>query len=108
MLSSDYFSYFKNPKVFFEGGGKQRLRDALGDHLEAEVKQAVEQAGGNLYSFYHREMSSRFANLSSHFEAEWNEWQTGMDTLKVSNENEQMRQDICNRLMEMYKELSHK
>ncbi|MNZ44022.1 Bacterial dynamin-like protein [compost metagenome] len=108
LLSSDYISYFKNPKAFFEGGGKQRLRDALGKHLEAEVKQAVEQAGSTLYSFYQTEMTGSFANVASHFKAEWNEWETGLDALKDNDENEEMWQGVSNRLKELYKALCHK
>ncbi|MNO95394.1 Bacterial dynamin-like protein [compost metagenome] len=102
LLSSDYVSYFKNPKNFFEGGGKQLLRDILSSHLEAEVKLAVEQAGSKLYSYYHAEMRARFNQQAAHFEAEWNEWQTGLDTLTDDSEDEVMWQGITNRLMKLY------
>ncbi|MNW46805.1 Bacterial dynamin-like protein [compost metagenome] len=108
LISSDYVTYFKNPKAFFEGGGKQRLRDVLGNHLEAEVKQAVEQSGAKLYSYYRMEMARRFASLASLFEAEWDEWEAGMLALTDNNEDEEMWRSITDRLMELYKGLSHK
>ncbi|MNO12274.1 GTP-binding protein Der [compost metagenome] len=105
LLGSDYFSYFKNPKTFFEGGGKQRLRDALSDQLDAEIKQAVERSGSTLFDFYRTETTRRFSDHAVQLQLEWKEWEAGLTVPADHEEDEDLWKSITNRLQQLHKDL---
>ncbi|WP_410768460.1 dynamin family protein [Fontibacillus sp. BL9] len=83
----DYASYFKSPKAFFEGGGKQKLREVLSEPIEKILKEATEEAGQELARFYCSETARRFSDLASRYEAEWKEWESAIAQLAAVPEN---------------------
>ncbi|MFD3257679.1 dynamin family protein, partial [Paenibacillus lentus] len=87
--AASYWSYFRNPKTFFEGGGKQRLRDALEEPLSDSIKQAVSRCGNQLIQFYAGETSARYAAIAASFEAQWGEWESSVSSMSdTANPNE--------------------
>ncbi|GIO83384.1 hypothetical protein J25TS5_03160 [Paenibacillus faecis] len=93
-----YASYFKNPKSFFEGGGKQKLREALEQPLEAVLKEVVEAAGKELGNFYRAETARRFARLAERYDKEWTDWESGLADLAEAESLEQDWHDVMVRL----------
>lgn len=105
--ANDYMSYFKNPKMFFEGGGKQRLREALEGPLEAKVREVVQQSAEMLYDYYHQETSQRFASIANQLQTDWNEWESGINSLSHDLENKDQLKRTTEQLEKLY-EAVHK
>ncbi|RCX23370.1 dynamin family protein [Fontibacillus phaseoli] len=87
LRAEDYLSYFKSPRAFFEGGGKQKLREVLSEPIEKILKEATEEAGQELARFYCSETARRFSELASRYESEWEEWESAMAQLAAGPEN---------------------
>lgn len=105
LVPNDYLSYFKNPKIFFEGGGKQRLREALEGSLEVKVKEAVRQSGEKLYDYYYEETSRRFAAIANGLQSDWNEWESGITSLSNSSEDEDQLKRTTEQLEQLYESI---
>ncbi len=88
LSARDYAAYFKSPKFFFEDGGKQRLREVLEKPIDDILKTAVEEAGLGLGDYYCLEITRHFAALAARYEAEWEEWETGLSNLESGAGNE--------------------
>lgn len=101
-----YWSFFKNPKLFFEGGGKQKLRDALEEPLSESVKEAVQRYGNQLIQYYTEETSARFAAMAAAFEAQWSEWETGMTGMAESSDDTAAWQAVPKQLQSLYEAFS--
>lgn len=76
-----YDSYFKNPKLFFEGGGRQKLRQALEQPFADVLQDVMEEAGQELVAYYAQGYSERLGEITTSIEAQWNEWMTGIQAL---------------------------
>ncbi|WP_199925634.1 dynamin family protein, partial [Paenibacillus bouchesdurhonensis] len=105
LKAASYWSYFRNPKTFFEGGGKQRLRDALEEPLSASIKEAVQRCGDDLIQFYAEETSSRFAAIAASFEAQWNEWENSVSSMPDAANPDESWKAVPQRLQTLYQEL---
>lgn len=103
MSARDYAGYFKSPKFFFEGGGKQKLREALDKPIGDILKEAVEEAGHGLGEYYTLETTRRFAALASRYEAEWAEWETGLTNLESDTGKESDWTAVMERLNQLAK-----
>ncbi|MEF2964270.1 dynamin family protein [Paenibacillus sp. M1] len=99
--ASDYAGYFRNPKAFFEAGGKQKLRAVLEQPLEQTLKEAVEEAGRGLADYYSSETSRRFTAIAARVEAEWLEWETGFAELAAVPGEESEWNKVMERLTEL-------
>ncbi|MEK4511478.1 dynamin family protein [Paenibacillus sp. FSL K6-2524] len=95
---SAYWTYFKNPKAFFEGGGKQRLREAVESSLEIKVKEVVEEASQSLINLYCEETATRLSALTGSLESQWDEWDSGIGNLTLSPEGEESWGIVMERL----------
>ncbi|WP_433946504.1 dynamin family protein [Paenibacillus sp. SN-8-1] len=81
-----YWSYFKNPKHFFEGAGREALREALESPLEELVKEAVDRIQ-NMYAQYYCEGANlRKMSACEHFMNLWMEWEKEMREIDSSRE----------------------
>ncbi|WP_055107834.1 dynamin family protein [Paenibacillus ihumii] len=103
--ASSYWSYFRNPKTFFEGGGKQKLRDALEEPLSDGIKVAVERCGEDLIRFYAQETSARFAAIAASFEAQWEEWESSVSGMSDAGNTDESWKDVPERLLGLYQAL---
>lgn len=81
LAAADYDSYFKSSKLFFEGGGRRELRQALEQPLAVVLQDAVEEAGQGLIEYYAQGYSRRLREVTAFIEVQWNEWMTGIQTL---------------------------
>ncbi|MFD1270251.1 dynamin family protein [Paenibacillus motobuensis] len=79
--TAEYWPYFKNPKSFFEGGGRKRLREAVEEPLSGVLKEAVDRIEARLSDYYCLEMVQRFAELTARFNLQWEEWEQGLASL---------------------------
>ncbi|WP_334071500.1 MULTISPECIES: dynamin family protein [Paenibacillus] len=98
LKADTYASYFKNPKSFFEGGGKQKLREALEQPLAAVLKEAVESAGSELGNFYATETARRFVRLAERYKTEWKAWESGLADMAEGENREQDWHAVMTRL----------
>ncbi|AZK47256.1 dynamin family protein [Paenibacillus lentus] len=105
LKAASYWSYFRNPKSFFEGGGKQRLRDVLEEPLSASVKEAVQRCKNQLIQFYKEETSARFAVMAASFEAQWMEWQDSVSSMSDLVKADDSWKDVPQRLQTLYQKL---
>ncbi|GAA0135465.1 dynamin family protein [Paenibacillus sp. YSY-4.3] len=103
--AASYWSYFKNPKTFFEGGGKQRLRDALEEPLSDSIKEAVQRFGSDLIEFYAQETSVRFAAVAASLEAQWEEWESSVSGMPSAANSDESWKTVPQRLHELYQAL---
>ncbi|WMT42755.1 dynamin family protein [Paenibacillus sp. D2_2] len=79
--TAEYWPYFKNPKSFFEGGGRKRLREAVEEPLSGILKEAVDRIEVRLSDYYCLEMVRRFGELTARFNLQWEEWEQGLVNL---------------------------
>ncbi|MUG47484.1 dynamin family protein, partial [Paenibacillus woosongensis] len=100
-----YWSYFKNPKTFFEGGGKQRLRDALEEPLSDSIKEAVQRFGRDLIEFYAQETSARFAAIAASLEAQWEEWESSVSGMPSATDSDESWKAVPQRLHALHQAL---
>lgn len=95
LAAAAYDSFFKSPKLFFEGGGRRQLRQALEQPLAAVLQDAVEEAGRELIEYYAQGCRRRLREVTASIEIQWNEWMTGIQTLSG---DEAETQDFVHRL----------
>lgn len=100
-----YWSYFKNPKTFFEGGGKQRLREALEEPLSDSIKEAVQRFGRDLIEFYAQETSARFAAIAASLEAQWEEWESSVSGMPSATDSDESWKAVPQRLHALHQAL---
>lgn len=79
--AAEYYGFFKNPRLFFEGGGKQELRYALERPLNTVLQKAVEEAGQKMVEYYIVEFSKRISKIAGSLEIQWNEWLSGIQAM---------------------------
>ncbi|MNS62241.1 hypothetical protein D3C72_952950 [compost metagenome] len=81
-----YWSYFKNPKHFFEGKGRETLREALESPLEEIVKEAVDRIQSIYAQYYCDGARLRKMSVCDHFMDLWLEWEREMREIDGSGE----------------------
>lgn len=81
-----YWSYFKNPKAFFEGGGRMVLRAKLEEPLLAKLKEIVEGMETFFREHYEREIAFRKEQTAETFRGLWAEWEQSIQDSKASPE----------------------
>ncbi|GIP48684.1 hypothetical protein J53TS2_22750 [Paenibacillus sp. J53TS2] len=81
-----YWPIFKNPKTFFEGGGRLQLRAKLEDPLLAKLKKIVEGMETNFREHYEQEIALRKAQTAETFRGLWSEWEQSIQGSKASPE----------------------
>lgn len=102
----DYWTYFKNPKSFFEGGGKQKLREDVESPLEDKVKEVVEEAIGDMFILFSEEMTRGLSIRAQSLESQWNEWESGISDLTISPEGEESWKNVIGQLHSLNQALS--
>lgn len=85
--AAEYYGFFKNPKLFFEGGGKQELRQALERPLGTVLQKAAEEAGQEMVEYFVVEFSKRISKMAGSLEIQWKEWLSGIQAMS-GEENE--------------------
>ncbi|MGG6314522.1 dynamin family protein [Paenibacillus macerans] len=84
-LSPDaYWSYFKNPKAFFEGGGRGQLRAKLEEPLLQRLKETVGHMEEEFRKHYELEISRRKENTAAYFGGIWQEWEESILRSRLS------------------------
>ncbi|MCK8486993.1 dynamin family protein, partial [Paenibacillus sp. MBLB2552] len=81
-----YWPSFKNPKVFFEGGGRLQLRARLEEPLLAKLKEIVEGMEANFREHYEREIAIRKEQTAETFRGLWAEWEQSIQGSKTTPE----------------------
>ncbi|MEA3569805.1 dynamin family protein [Paenibacillus phoenicis] len=81
-----YWPYFKNPKAFFEGGGRLQLRAKLEEPLLAKLKAIVGEMEAFFREHYEHEIALRKEQTAETFRGLWAEWEQSIQGSKVSPE----------------------
>ncbi|USB34833.1 dynamin family protein [Paenibacillus sp. YPG26] len=81
-----YWNFFKNPKYFFEGAGREALRAALESPLEELVKAAVDKIQGEYAQYYCDGARLRKESASDHYMNLWLEWEKEIREIDGSGE----------------------
>ncbi|RUT36022.1 hypothetical protein EJP77_03220 [Paenibacillus zeisoli] len=89
-----YWSYFRNPKHFFEGKGREALREALEGPLEILVKEAVDQVQIRYAEYYCDGARLRKQDACDHFINLWLEWEAEMRELSGSNDESAVLEEL--------------
>ena len=76
--TAEFWPYFKNPKSFFEGGGRKRLREAVEEPLAGILKEAVDRIEEGLSDDYCLQMVRNITALAARFNLQWEEWEQGL------------------------------
>ncbi|WP_203232165.1 dynamin family protein, partial [Paenibacillus pinistramenti] len=82
-----YWSYFKNPKHFFEGSGRSALREALEKPLVERLKEAVSRGEELFKAHYLQAVKDKQEEIAQHFLELWMEWQESIQNSGVSAED---------------------
>lgn len=78
-----YLNYFRNPKQFFEGDGRQRLQEALDPVLKQMIIEVLPAAQDKLIQFYDNQLSQSLQHQSRQLEERLDEAVSGIqDTLE--------------------------
>ncbi|MEC2346809.1 hypothetical protein P9H28_22310, partial [Paenibacillus barengoltzii] len=83
LAPEDYWPYFKNPKAFFEGGGRLQLRAKLEEPLLAKLKAIVNEMETFFQEHYEREIALRKEQTAEMFRGLWTEWEQSIQGSKV-------------------------
>ncbi|WP_198524724.1 dynamin family protein, partial [Paenibacillus phocaensis] len=81
-----YWPFFKNPKSFFEGGGRLQLRAKLEEPLLAKLKEIAERMEANFREHYEREIALRKQQTAATFRGLWAEWEQSIRGSKATPE----------------------
>lgn len=100
-----YWSYFRNPKHFFEGKGNAALREALEAPLETLVKEAVDQIQVLYARYYCEGASFRTQSICDHFKNLWLEWVNEIRELSGSNEESAALEELSQTLSKTEQQL---
>lgn len=78
-----YLNYFRNPKQFFEGDGRQRLQEALDPVLKQMIIEVLPAAQDKLIQFYDNQLCQSLQHQSRQLEERLDEAVSGIqDTLE--------------------------
>ncbi|MBP1999612.1 GTPase Era involved in 16S rRNA processing [Paenibacillus shirakamiensis] len=91
----EYWGYFKNPKFFFEGPGKEQLREALEGPMENLIREAVEAIAERFVNYYREGTAHRLRVVIKSFEQQWSEWANEQLEVTSASELDAMR-DLVN------------
>ncbi|GGH23970.1 dynamin family protein [Paenibacillus segetis] len=97
----DYWMYFKNPKTFFEGGGKQKLREAVESPLEDKVKEVMDEAIGDMFVLFSEEMARGLSIRVHSLNEQWDEWETGISDITITSDGEESWKNVSQKLHSM-------
>uniref|UniRef100_UPI0015B0ED3A dynamin family protein n=1 Tax=uncultured Paenibacillus sp. TaxID=227322 RepID=UPI0015B0ED3A len=86
LATETYWPYFKNPKAFFEGGGRMVLRAKLEEPLLAKLREIVEGMETVFREHYEREIALRKEQTAETFRGLWAEWEQSIQGSKASPE----------------------
>lgn len=76
-------NYFRNPKQFFEGDGRQRLQEALDPVLKQMIIEVLPTAQDKLIQFYDNQLRQSLQHQSRQLEERLDEAVSGIqDTLE--------------------------
>lgn len=79
----NYWSYFRNPKQFFEGDGRQRLQEALDPVLKQMIIEALPASEQKLVQFYDTQVCQSVQHQASQLTERLDEAISGLqDTLE--------------------------
>ncbi|WP_187386129.1 dynamin family protein, partial [Paenibacillus tuaregi] len=101
----DYWSYFKNPKHFFEGSGREALREALAAPLDDMVKEVADRIQETLSSYYCNEAVRGLEEMADHFEQLWVEWEEELRGIQASGDETDTLIALGKRLAESEQQL---
>ncbi|GGA23707.1 dynamin family protein [Paenibacillus physcomitrellae] len=87
MSPSAYWSYFKNPKSFFEGDGRSSLREALEKPLVLSLKKAVSEGEEIFKRHYLSVIAEKQEELAQYFLQLWKEWEDSIRNSGASEED---------------------
>ncbi|MNX19979.1 GTPase Era [compost metagenome] len=100
-----YWSYFKNPKHFFEGKGRETLREALESPLEEIVKEAVDRIQSMYAQYYCDGARLRKMSVCDHFMDLWLEWEREMREIDGSGEETAAMEELGRSLVKTEQQL---
>lgn len=86
LLPETYWPFFKNPKSFFEGGGRMQLRAKLEEPLLAKLKEIVEGMEMKFREHYEREIAVRKEQTAATFRGLWEEWEQSIQGSQAPSE----------------------
>ncbi|ANS74791.1 hypothetical protein AWM70_09465 [Paenibacillus yonginensis] len=87
MSPSAYWSYFKNPKSFFEGNGRALLREAIEKPLVLSLKKAVSEGEAIFKHHYLNVIAEKQEELAQYFLQLWKEWESSIRNSGASEED---------------------
>ncbi|MDU4696011.1 MAG: dynamin family protein, partial [Paenibacillus sp.] len=93
-----YWPFFKNPKAFFEGGGRLQLRAKLEEPLLAKLKEIIESMETFFREHYEREIALRKEQTAETFRGLWAEWEQSIQGSKASPEELAHWKSILNQI----------
>ncbi|WP_181151094.1 dynamin family protein [Paenibacillus sp. PCH8] len=79
-----YWSYFRNPKQFFEGDGRQRLQEALDPVLKQMIIEVLPAAQNKLIQFYDNQLEQSLLHQSRQLEERLDEAVSGLHDMLTS------------------------
>lgn len=85
LVAGEFAAHFKSPKSFFEGGGKQRLRNAMEAPLDERVKEVLDVEQARLIAYYREQSTLRLLNYTEEMKVRWEEWEAGIERLAADD-----------------------
>lgn len=101
----EFWSYFKNPKHFFEGKGREALREALEAPLEQIVKDVVDRTQKMFAEYYCKGAIDGQEKLAVHFKQLWIDWETELREVGSSEGETQILEVVSGRLAQIEQQL---
>lgn len=93
-----YWPMFKNPRTFFEGGGRTVLRNKLEEPLLKQLKEVVSVQEAQFRDHYAREIAVGLENTAIYFHGLWLEWEESIRGARASSQQLDYWQDVSARL----------
>ncbi|AWB44939.1 dynamin [Paenibacillus sp. CAA11] len=100
-----YWSFFKNPKSFFEGDGKDKLREAVQSPLTEAIKQKLDQMLEFFCSHYKEGIRYRLAMYQQRLSSQLEEWLSGFSKTSMETAEIQHWESIYFELLETKQQL---
>ncbi len=93
-----YWPLFKNPRAFFEEGGRAILRDKLEKPLMTRIKEVVSEHETMFREHYTREIAAVLESTAIYFGGLWQEWEESIQGTRATYQQLAYWQEISARL----------
>lgn len=93
-----YWPLFKNPRAFFEGGGRAALRNRLEEPLVKQLKEVVSAHEALFREHYAREIAASLESTAIYFSGLWQEWEKSIQGARATSQQLAYWQEISARL----------